>query len=199
MGCTTTPCGSELSPDEFNNTYGMFAEWVSGVLGIPVALVETQWYHESGKGSVDICSSCNNPANYGTWPGHVTCYPDICTGADSGYIQPMSNSSLFAISASDANGRTAAQYIENAFYNGYTIPPTNRYGSIPGAGTSFPSGFQAACASMGAMGWAESNYYTSGDSPLCAGNILMNWYNTYFANLLYDNYIGFGQKPNCCP
>lgn len=38
-------------------------------------------------------------------------------------------------------------------------------------------------AAMGAMGWAQSNYYVSGDSPNTAGNILMNWYNDYFTSI----------------
>ncbi len=195
--CTTASCGSQLSPDTFNTIYGTFADWASGVLGIPLALVVTQWYLESGKGSVDICSGYNNPANYGV-SGPQNPYPSICAGANSGYIQPMSNTSLFSVSASDANGRTAARYISDAFYNGYTIPPTNGYGSIPGAGTPFPAGFQAACAAMGAMGWAQSNYYTSGDSPQTAGNILMNWYNDYFTSLISNTTIGSGKQPSCC-
>lgn len=195
--CTTASYGSQLSPGSFISTYGGFADWASGMLGIPLALVVTQWYMESGKGAYDICSGYNNPANYGV-SGPQNPYPSICAGADSGYIQPMSNTSLFHVSASDANGRTAARYISDAFNKGYTIPPANGYGSIPGAGTKFPAGIQAACAAMGAMGWAQSNYYTAGDSPQTAGNILMNWYSSYFATLIVNTVIGSGKQPSCC-
>ena len=58
---------------------------------------------------------------------------------------------FFAVSASDANGRSAQQYVRDAFLNGYTVPPSNGYGSVPGAGYQFAAGFEAACAAMGAM------------------------------------------------
>lgn len=197
MNCVTSGCGTQLSAQNFDNIYIAFADWASGKCQIPEALIITQWYLESGKGSADICTPYNNPANYGV-SGPDNPYPDICTGVNQGYIAPMTDTSKFAVSASDGNGRTAAQYIYDAYNYGYTVPATNGYGSIPGAGTHFPSGFQAACAAMGAMGWAESFYYTSGDSPATAGNILMNWYNMYFASLVSTTWIGYGVAPSCC-
>jgi hypothetical protein len=112
----------------------------------------------------------------------------------------MNNTSRFKVNAIDGNGRTATQYVRDAYLNGYTIPYSNTYGNIPGAGTVLPKGFRAACAAMGAMGWAESNYYNSGSRnvPDTAGNILMRWYDLYLADKISDSEIGQNNIPQCC-
>ncbi|MDA8026002.1 MAG: hypothetical protein M0T78_05615 [Actinomycetota bacterium] len=192
-------CTSSISSSDFWNIYGPFVNWASEILVVQESPIATQWYFESGQGACGIVCPYNNPANYGG-SGPANTYTDICAGVQDGYIDPFSDTSLFAVTASDGNGRTAAQYIEDAWNNGFTVPPTNGYVSVPGAGTSFGPGFDAACAALGAMGWAQSNYYTSGDSPNSAGNIIMNWNNTYFSSLFPVGDIGFGAvPPSCCP
>lgn len=83
----------------------------------------------------------------------------------------------------------------NCHIVGEIAPTSNGYGSVQGAGTYFGPGFDAACA---AMGWAQSNYYVSGDSPNTSGNILMNWYNTYFTGIVSTSTISSAPKPSCC-
>jgi hypothetical protein len=182
MACTNPSCGTQESPSTFLGYYQPLAEYASNLLQWPLALIVTEWYEESGDGASNICQPYNNPANYGG-SGPANPYPTICVGVSNGYIAPMLYPFFFAVSASDANGRSAQQYVRDAFLNGYTVPPSNGYGSVPGAGYQFAAGFEAACAAMGAMGWAQSNYYVSGDSPNTAGNILINWYNDYFTSI----------------
>lgn len=122
---------------------------------------------------------------------------NICDGVYQGYLEAFSDTSIFPVSASEGNEQTAAQYISDAYHNGYTIP-SNGYGAIQGAGRYFAPGFEAACAAMGAMGWSQSNYWTSGDSPDTAGNILMNWYNTYFSGIVSTSTMSNASKPSCC-
>lgn len=197
FSCTTSACGTDYTAQQFYTLYGPFAEWASHALQLPLALILTEWYEESGKGSKDICTPYNNPANiYGSGPAHP--FDNICDGVYQGYIAAFSDTSIFPVSASDGNGRTAAQYISDAYHNGYTIPSSNGYGPIQGAGTYFAPGFEAACAAMGAMGWAQSNYWVSGDSPNTAGTILMNWYNTYFSGMVSTSTMSNASKPSCC-
>lgn len=197
--CVTNSGGAQLSVSSFINIYGKYASWASGATKLPYALILTQWAHESNWGASNICTPYNNPANYGT-SGPLNPYSNICMGTNSGYIVPMISTSSFKVNASDGNNRTAAQYVLDAYNNGYTIPATNRYGAIPGAGTKLTAGFQAACAAMGAMGWAQSYYYSSGalNVPNTAGNILMRWYNLYLASLISTSTIGDDTVPSCC-
>lgn len=120
-------------------------------------------------------------------------YPTICIGVANGYISPMLYPFFFRVSASDANGRSAQQYVRDAYQNGYSVPPTNGYGRVPGSGQRLSAGFWAACAALGAMGWAQSNYYVPGDLPATAGNILVNWYRDYFAAMA----VGAVGEPVC--
>ncbi|KUO95674.1 hypothetical protein [Ferroacidibacillus organovorans] len=196
FSCTTS--GSKLlTSQQFYNIYGPFSGWASFATGVIEALIITQWYHESNKGQYDICTPYNNPANYGG-SGPANPYSNICDGTLDGYINPMLEPSLFKVSASDGVGDAASAYIMNAYTAGYTVPAKNGYGNLQGAGTKFGPGFEAACAAMGAMGWASSNYYTSGDSPDVVGNILMNWYNDYFTSIVPTNLISSQNEPSCC-
>ncbi|WP_058303292.1 glucosaminidase domain-containing protein [Gorillibacterium timonense] len=199
FSCATKANGSQLDVDTFINVYGKYASWASGATKLPYALILIQFAHESNWGKANIGTPYNNPANYGV-SGPNNPYSNICFGTSSGYIVPMTSTSKFKVNAVDGSDRTAAKYVLDAYKNGYTVPATNRYGSVPGAGTKLAAGFQAACAAMGAMGWAESYYYNSGSTnvPKTAGNILMRWYDLYLKGKIADTTIGSNTVPSCC-
>lgn len=198
--CTTNSCKSpavELTATEFENIYGKFADWASYKTGLPYVLILLMWFHESGKGSKNICTPYNNPANYGvSGPKHP--YDNICV-ATVDFINQFTGD--YKNTASDADGRSVSKYIKDAISNGYTIPPRNGYGAIPGAGTKYDAGFGAGCAALGAVGWAESFYHNSGSAiegiPDASGNILQRWWVLYYPSISKTK-IGTTLQPTCC-
>lgn len=196
--CTTNGGGVELSASTFENIYGKYADWASYKTGVPYVMILIMWFHESGKGKKNINTPYNNPANaYGSGPNHP--YANICLGVTD-FINLMTGTN-FNVNAIDANGRSASKYIKDAIANGYTIPASNLYGAIPGAGTYYAPGFGAGCAALGAMGWAESYYYNSGSAvgsiPNAAGNILQRWWELFYPSISKTK-IGTTLAPSCC-
>jgi len=196
--CPTQP----LSPTDFINNYVEFARYASYQLKWPVALILAQWSIESNWGLVDICDPCNNPANTGRPTGNCPCtqYSDLCDGVSIGYISFAQNNYDHS-----GSGKTYANLVADAFSSGsFTIPNSNNYGCLPGAGTNVIGDLKPACAALGSSGWAQTDYLycSAGTGPSCCNN--SNWAGqtlyeraiNYFAD--YDYIDTTTTYPSCC-
>jgi hypothetical protein len=161
-----TCASSPMSAAEFASQYGEWADYASGQLLWPTSLILAQWSIESEWGEWDICDvgcPANNPGNtscYGAYcndcPDGAGSYGGLCAGVVDGYVGWASNNIA-------VDGSTYANYVADAYINGVTLPYQNTYGCVPGGGTTFEPGLQAACAALGASNWAGSDYCYCGN------------------------------------
>lgn len=202
MTCSSTNSCQVLSASNFINRYVEFARYASYQLKWPVSLILAQWSIESNWGQVDICSPCNNPGN--TYPPSGGCpsrqYPDLCQGVTDGFIN-------FAKTNYDhsGSGKTYAKLVADASSSeSFTIPNSNNYGCLPGAGTTIYGNVKAACAALGSSGWAETDYCycSSGTGISCcsgsnwAGQTLYQRVSNYFYDYSYIHVDPY--YPSCC-
>ena len=99
----------------------------------------------------DICSPYYNPGNVvSSSTGKEVTYNGLCDGVKNGYVAWAENND-----ARDGSNETYSNLVNNAYQLGYTIPSSNNWGCLPGAGTVFQGeldnvdGLQAACAALG--------------------------------------------------